>query len=422
MDVIKHGTSQLYTRTPEDVKEAINHARLGESNLTSMTQSFYFPLNSENEHFRLLELNKHLDKCIRDGDTLMFKGSLNEMVVLCSEEKTFDVKGTGISNSLLLVSDLKFAAQTSTSPLKSSKLEANETYEHSNNQSDGEALNERICEQKKIIQVFNEYFECREIKPRFRKLRDLLIITSYSGPENEYIVDKKLLYTYNQLLDVMQCSKREFEGGLKQVRAIEINGFMRALDYNYEYRIISLLMNMISKYSWSLNNVDKDETISAFDGIVPKQVIEGVFRIYAKPSSNGKYVLKQDLVARIVALNILKPGLNFRLEEFMSAWQSALVEDNQIETKEEYLRGIGIIDLDSKPPSVKSLMEENLTTNIDKRIDLLFKTKARWTLAEIEPYLEYFTTPTITVPALLTKHTRTFMKDGLPCYVAKHGN
>lgn len=56
--------------------------------------------------------------------------------------------------------------------------------------------------------------------------------------------------------------------------------------------------------------------------------------------------------------------------------------------QEKYLRGIGIVDKDSNPPCVRALTEINLSTKLMDRLKVLFKTKERWTLEEIEPYIE----------------------------------
>lgn len=63
-----------------------------------------------------------------------------------------------------------------------------------------------------------------------------------------------------------------------------------------------------------------------------------------------------------------------------------------IQLQEKYLRGVGIIDRDSASiPCVRSLIENNLSTNLLERLRVLFKTKERWTLDQIEPYIEYET-------------------------------
>lgn len=88
----------------------------------------------------------------------------------------------------------------------------------------------RMLENRNVSKIFHEYFECREVKPKYRKLNDLLQLTRYSGPENEQFIDKNLLFTFEQLLNTIQCSRREFEDGLKMYRAITINNRIRILE------------------------------------------------------------------------------------------------------------------------------------------------------------------------------------------------
>lgn len=100
-------------------------------------------------------------------------------------------------------------------------------------------------ERKEVKKVFHEYFEGTLIKPRYRKTMDLLQLAKYSGPENEYKINRKLLFTYNQLLDTAQCSDTEFTEGLKKHRAVDIEGFVRVMEPTYEYRIVTLMVNLI---------------------------------------------------------------------------------------------------------------------------------------------------------------------------------
>ncbi|KAI8123704.1 hypothetical protein FF38_08718 [Lucilia cuprina] len=420
MEVEDH--HHLYVRTLDDVKGIIKHAKLDERNLTQVTQALYYPsADIVSDNLKLLELDDHMLGQIRDGQVLQFKGGLNEKVVLCTDEKTYDVKTAEISNSLLLVPDLKFGAATSTSPLKSPRTANNTSLERSLNESADDDLEiERKLEQRKILKIFHEYFECREIKPRFRKMGDLLQLTRYSGPENEECIDRKLLFSFEQLLDTVQCSRKEFIEGLRLYRAIEYEGWMRVLECEYEYRIVNLMVGLIAENSWPLDEVEREETITALDGIAPKQIVEGLFDLYTTESKgkDNRYTYNEELVARIVAQNILQPGLKFRVDEFLSTWQEALPEGMKCE--EKYLKGLGIFDKEGGTPCVRSLSEENLPLNIHDRMRLLFKTKAKWTLDEIEPYIECFTTPVLSVSSLMAKQARSLMENGVRYYVAKH--
>lgn len=215
----------------------IKYAKLDEKKLTSITQALYYPIEENgNEDIKLLELDAHILSEIKEGRTLSFKGGLNEKLVLCTDTKTYDVKEAEISNSVLLIPDLKHSQATSTSPLKSPKGKVHNTsLDKSLEDVDAvivaDETFDRKLEQRKVIKICHEYFECREINPRFRKLCDLLQLTRYSGPENEYCIDKNLLFTFDQLLDTIQCSRKEFMNGLKQFRAIAINDRYRVLEY-----------------------------------------------------------------------------------------------------------------------------------------------------------------------------------------------
>lgn len=311
----------------EDVHEILKHAKQDEKTLTSVNQALYYP-DEELADLKLVELDAHLLQQIQEGNTMYFKGGLDEKVVLCTDEKTYEVKTAEISNSLLVVPDLKFAQQTSTSPLKSPKNQkGNSSFNNSHNDSTEEEQLNRTLESRKIKKIFHEYFELKEIKPRYKKIGDLLQLTRYSGPENEFCIDHKLLFSYDELFATIQCSRTEFNEGLRLYRAIELDGFFRMMDYEYEYRIINHMVRLINENSWGLEHIDRNETYQSLVGIAPKEIVEGLFEIYTTHSEIiGKYKYREDLVARIIAQNILKPGLKFHFDEFMSTWQDALPE------------------------------------------------------------------------------------------------
>jgi sister chromatid cohesion protein DCC1 len=242
----------------------------------------------------------------------------------------------------LVVPFLKGAQATSSSPLKSPKSGLNKSADRSLEADENEVAEDvdlgRIIERREVKKVFHDYYECREIKPRFKKIGDLLQLTKFSGSENEYCVDRKLLFTYDQLLDTAQCSRTEFEDGLRKYRAFEINGYMRILDYEYEYRVITSMLNLLSENSWQLSAVDKEITVDLLEDIYPTEILNGVFDMYTElvPEASGtdtdpKYSYREDMVCRIIAQNILQPGLKFRIDDFLSTWQSALPEGMNID-------------------------------------------------------------------------------------------
>ena len=327
----------------------VKYAKLDESKLTDITQALYYPIEANNgDDIRLLELNPHIMSQIREGQVLSFKGGLNEKLVLCTDSKTYDVKEAEISNSLLLVPDLKHSQATSKSPLKSPRGNVNnrsleKSFENEEDDVPMGTPSNRKLESRHVIKICHEYFECREINPRFRKLSELLLLTRYSGPENEYCIDRKLLFRFDQLLDTIQCSRLEFIDGLKKYRAIEIDSRIRVLEYEYEYRTISHMLGLINENSWKLDEIDRTETINALKGIVPLAVVEGLFDLYTeKSTTDGQFNYREDMVCRIIAENILQQGLKFHINDFITTWQDALPEGMKIDVKLIYFYFISI--------------------------------------------------------------------------------
>lgn len=393
--------------------------------MTEVTQSLYFSSGSTEEDqakWKLLELDEHVLHEFEEGQTVQIKGGLHEKVVLCSSARTYELKEAEISNCLVLVPDLKFGQQTTVSPLKVSKNNINRSLDKSHEDEESENTRPRELEHVTVLKVFNEYFELRPIQPRFRKLYDLLQLTRYSGPENEDNIDTRFLFTWKQLLDTTQCSENEFQAGLNQMRAIPIGRHIRMFSVEYEHRVVSLMLDLIDENSWALDEIDRTTTIASLDGIVPGEIVKGLFNIYTEASSDkpGRFRYIEQLVCQIVARHILQPSMRFHKEDFMSTWQEDLPAE--IRTKEEYLKGIGIVDHFSKPVSVISLNEFLLPTSLHDRIKVLFTVKAQWTVDEISPFLETFLTGTQTVAAILMKFTRAMkLPDGQRVFLEKYG-
>lgn len=325
-------------------------AKLNEKHLTELTQAIYYgESDTDGSKFKLLELNGHLLSAIEEGQTLQFKGGLNEKVVLCTDSKTFEVKEAGISNSLLIVPDLKLGQATSTSPLKSPKNAANSSLDKSANTSTESVEDEdmpmrRHQESRLVKKICHEYFECREVNPKFRKLGDLLHLTQYSGPENEHYIDRALLFTFDQLLSTTQCSRKEFENGLRLFRALTIDNRVRVLDIDYEYRLLSLMLGIVTENSWPLERIDREETLASIsETIAPAHIVASLFDLYTKPgASEGtstaakiQYTYDEAMVCRTIALNMLQQGTKFHLKDFMDTWQSALPDGMVIDVSED---------------------------------------------------------------------------------------
>jgi sister chromatid cohesion protein DCC1 len=373
-------------------------------------------------NLRLIELDKDMVEELEKGNCLTFKGALNDKVVLCTKNKTYEIKEAQQSNSLLVIPDLLPAEKTNHgSPLKSPPSNnINKSLDKSLEDDEIESLPvEHEIREAKIENIFFNYLEPRQVKPQSKKIHDLLHLTLYNGPENEHQIERKFLFTRRQIFETAQCSAGEFEELIRKIRAIKVDGFMRVLDYGYEFRVVTMLTSLITENSWELNEVDRDESIAALNGIIPKEIAEAVFDFYTESvSETGKFMFKEDMVCRIIAKNVLQEGLKFHIEEFLETCQEALPPGMIM--NENFLGGIGLVDRESQMPSIRGMFEENLPTDLMERLKVLFKAKEKWTLQQISPYVDVFTTPKLEVTALLAKFCRSITENNVRFFVAKH--
>lgn len=360
---------------------------------------------------------------IEKGSLLSFKGALNDKVVLCTRNKTYEIREAQQSNSLVVIPDLIEAEKTTNgSPLKSPpNNHINKSLDKSleDDDEDSSLPSDHQIKDVKIQKIFYNYLEPRQIKPQVKHVEELLKLTLYTGPENEHSIERKYLFTRRQIFECAKCSANEFDELLKSIRAIKINGHIRVLDYAYEFRVVTLMTNMINENSWKLDEVDKKETIEALDEIVPREICEAIFDYYTDERIEPeKFRFKEEMVCRIIGYNVLQEGLKYHIDEFLDTCQEGL--PNGMQMDESYLGGIGVIDRESQQPSIRGLFEQNMPMNLMQRFQILFNTKERWTLQQISPYVEPFTSPMLQVSALLTKYCRTVTENGIRFYVAKH--
>ncbi|XP_072948340.1 sister chromatid cohesion protein DCC1 [Epargyreus clarus] len=418
-------------RAPEDVRKIIKIAKLHESELTEITQVLRFPDPTQlNDNMKLMLLDDNLLKEIEAGNQLVFKGDPDENVVLCTNNRTYDVKEAETSNSLLLVPDLLFAASTGLDETVNNSMDgdSDSSFERSNTslnkstESDEGTKPPRNVEHKDILNTFFTYYELKPCKPRLMKVRKLLDATKYQGPELEFNVDKSKLLNYEALFDLIQASKTELEAELEKIQSIKIDEHYRLLEFDYEFRVLSYMLDLIDENSWALNRISKETTLESLKDLVPYPVLEAMFRFYTLESDVEDgiqyYQYKQDKVCQFLARVLLKSAGRFNLVEFLQAWKDSVPEG--METHESLLSGIAIIDKTTTPQVIWGFIESDLPEDINERFKVLFQTKPKWTVNEISPYIELYATEKLNVNALLTKYARASTQDGVRVFSAKH--
>lgn len=268
---------------------------------------------------------------------LCFVGDPEENVVLCTSDKTYDVKEAETSNSLLLVPNLLFAASTGLDEtIQNNSMEDSDTSLDKSNASLNKSTESddgrppRRIEYKDIVNTFFTYYELKPCKPRLSKLVKLLEPSKYQGSEIEYAIDKSKLLTYESIFDEIQASRKELDEELLKIQAINIDGYYRLLEFDFEFRVLSYMLDLIEENSWPLYKVSKEDTVQSLKELVPETILEAVFGFYTSESviedDVQYYEYKQDKVCKFLARVLLKSAGKFNLAEFLQAWRDSVPE------------------------------------------------------------------------------------------------
>ena len=102
------------------------------------------------DEVKLLEVTKDVAESFRVGDTLTIRGDETENAVICSKEKTFEIKEAETSNSLMLVDRVTLPDQVDKSGT------------------------DRRLGLSSVGGVMHKYIEIIEIRPKLRKLKEVL--------------------------------------------------------------------------------------------------------------------------------------------------------------------------------------------------------------------------------------------------------
>merc|ERR1719270_630029 len=103
-----------------------------------------------------MEVTKDLASYLKTGDVLTIRGEDVENAVICSKDRTFDIKEAETSNSLMLLNKIVFP----------------DTIDRSNS--------DRTLGWSEVGGVFQKYLEIIEIRPKLRKLKEVLSLNLYN--------------------------------------------------------------------------------------------------------------------------------------------------------------------------------------------------------------------------------------------------
>jgi len=382
----------LFDRCLGDVTDMISHSKLIESDLLPLSQVVSFTTSMMGEEIKLLEVTKDVAECLKSGDILTIRGDESENAVLCSSNKTFDIKEAETSNSLMMLDKVTLPANIE------------------------KTTSDRKLGWSTVGGVFHKYVEIIEIRPKLRKIKEVLSQNLY----NEYTRrEGKKGKSLSDLLETIQASEEELRQGLHHYECVCVDDSWFMLDQDYQMMVLSRILKFFDENSWKFDLVHKIETVEALSELVNEEILSQVFELYCDKIEKDDFKLNREKVSRFFGDFLLAANSGYVLPEFLEMWQKAVPEG--VDTNIDQLSGLVLVDNEKSPPIIKRFSEEDLPCNIIDRLGILFSARKRWTLNEISPFIEPLTTKKLNVNALLTKYARPLNVDGVKYFCSKHG-
>lgn len=396
-------------RSLTEIEAVLDFAKLTRDEIKPETQSIFFSENLDSDGIKLLELDSGVLQALENGENVVIRGDKEDSAVLCTGSQTYDIKQGEISNTMLVLPELAFG-------------------------SDLGASGKPTVQYRQVNSVIHTFYELRSCKPRLAKLRTLLEENPYSGQaceEDEEHQGKK--YTLNDILSLVQASEQEIMTGLHKLHALVIDGYWRVLDFDFLVQVMTHLVQLCDENDWIHSGLPIEECVSVLQELYPRNVIEHVVKSYAekveakKGNSNDDddddsrmqmdidyYRLNEDKVCRFYAEQILKHARKFNLNQFLSTWEKSVPDG--MKTSLFQLDGIALVDRDSTPETISYLSVDSLPEDMGDRFNTLFRTKEKWTLDEISPYIKDLETEKMDVTAMLMKYARASTANGVKVY------
>ncbi|XP_051879312.1 sister chromatid cohesion protein DCC1 [Pristis pectinata] len=385
-------------RTLEEIQATLEVAKLVPADLQPSVQCISFSESVSSGDYCLMELDETLCRYIESGQSLIIRGDKDEHAVLCSEDKTYDLKVADTSNTLLIIPDCKTPDQ----------LPPNTSVQHVMH-----------CQ---IFGFAKSYWELKRSRPKLKKLKKLLMENPYNGPsgENERNLDYPK-YTMEDLMETIQASEQEIMQQLQLLRACRIEGYWRILELDYEMKLLNHVTQLVDSESWSFTKIPLSICLQELELLEPREMIEHCLNCYGKPytSEAGEvfYALSEDEVCKSTALMLLQNAVKFNLSEFEEVWQQSVPEG--MSTRLDQLKGVALVDRNSRPQVISQLNVEDLSENIQDRFNSLFNIREKWTEEDIAPYIQGLCGEKQTIGSLLTKYARSSLQNGVKVFSSR---
>jgi len=326
--------------------------------------------------------------------SLMIKGGPEDDAVLCTSDRTYNIRSVMLSNSVLVVSP----------------------------RSDVDGSEDQVV----IRDSLNELLELVPTVPKLHRMNVLLKGHEWEEGHEEdgsesFSTAKRKRFTLDEARMELQASEQQLAQVLEQKHVLIIDDALRPLSPSYLHKILELLLMHIVSLSQPHDAapiLDLSRSLE-YEHEVRREVTLQVMRWFGEVDAAGE-VWKMDIekVVRQVGLGILRQRKSDPIseDEFMEKWNTAVGDTFASHTSLKLLTGNYLCE--PSPFSSSTMLSyfpcAELPTDPATRFADLFLTRARWRAEDIVPYLSDIAVDTKDLDKLLLKYARALTdKSGL---------
>ncbi|KAH8994018.1 sister chromatid cohesion protein Dcc1 [Lactarius akahatsu] len=337
--------------------------------------------------FRLMELPPDLCKLIESSTgelKLAIKGGTDDDAVLCTSERTYNIRSVVLSNSILVISP-----------------------------PDADGTGDQVVIQDSL----NELLELVPTVPRLHRLNTLLKEHEWEeGHEEEeenFGAAKRKRITVDQARAELQASEQELAQALREKHILILDG--------RSYLILELLLMHLVSLSQPHDAASVQELSQPLEDEheVKREVTLQVMRWFGQvDAENVSWNVDVEKLVRQVGLGVLRQHKNDPVpeDEFMAKWNAAVGDTFASSTSLQLLTGNYLC---ASSPFCSSTMLSyfpcaGLPVDPVARFSDLFLTRPRWKAEDIVPYLSDIAVDSKDLDKLLLRYARALTdKDGL---------
>jgi len=361
-------------------------AKLKKTELQLPSVSIQFGTHIDNSNLRLLELNKDLLQKIENGQDLYIRGDVDDSVVICTNDTTYDVKLCQTSNQLLVIPDsITPKPVDSQQTIKRAKIQARAT----------------------------DYLEPKPILPKIDKLHQLLPIVSVERVSSLEKIENQGISTLD-LLELVQASETELFNALSRMCAINLKSKWKIIQELDD--ITQQIGKAIDDESLDLEKVNLDQIIGIINSaemLYPDWAIKHALKQISDCNEDSVYKVNVDKLAIRVGYWLLRQGPKMLLDEFVETW--AMMLPGGVPTDSMKLLDFAYLG-EEKRQTINFLDPLSLPNEAIRLFEKLFQIKKKWSEEELMALATRITPPGKKPSVIIQKYCRAVTVNGKKVY------